>query len=153
MQSGILGIPLENMRDLLGDISAFITFTETNSSEEAKARVFSITQPADQKQWPLALITYKEGDWGAVRDAEGGGIGCFSISSGLTLLFEKKIKITAENVETFVSEIGEVVQGILTLSGSGDYIRINSINLEGFHADDEQKDHTLTAAFSIQWGI
>jgi hypothetical protein len=153
MLSGLLGAPINELINLLANSANYRSFVSVGTVEAAKARIYKLLQDPSTATWPLAILTYTDGDWRAERDAEGGGVGNFNIDSSLTLIFEKNTDDYQADLDAFVNVVSAILTDIMNISGSGDFLRISGIGLVGFFESDTGGPKRLQGVFKISWGI
>jgi hypothetical protein len=147
---------LDKLADLLSNCPAFQTWTSTASAAAAKARIFQIYDKSSAT-WPLAVITC-ENDFSGSRDCEGNGLGCFTLTEGCTLIFEKTPStVDADAVKTFCNEVNAIFAEMLDRQSS--YLFIQNFSMQGPLGDDElvtaanARQKILRIVYTLKWGM
>jgi len=151
--SGFFAKPKDQLAELLAACPAWQTLTGADDAAEAKAKIHYLpTDVEDDKAntWPLAVITYMNGDWSAARVAINAGVGNYDISSSLTLSLERIGE--KSDALLFENEVGAIVKEMMELSEpGGSYMLLSSVSLVAFAFDDEGKQKIHQAVLSITW--
>jgi hypothetical protein len=159
--TGIWSDALYQLRRLMSQCDALQTWVDADNATEALGSIYYYDTPVSTNVRPVAVVS--DGD-SAQWIANSTGTRTHYISSGgLHLFFEGDIADAnqgniADSLTAFKNDIGGIIDDMLNLSGTDDYMNITSISLIAgpqLSADDEAvgDNHYVNAAFSVEWGI
>ncbi|MCK5127545.1 MAG: hypothetical protein KAR42_14915 [candidate division Zixibacteria bacterium] len=148
--SGIFGAPVENLATLLANCATFRTWVGAADVAAALTYIHKILDlETAEPQTKRAIITYMNGSWTADRQAMSSGPGSFDRDANLTLIFEKSSTDQHADIDTFITDVGLMINELMDKSGTDTFMIISGFNLEGFEYDFEGK--SLVAPFQISW--
>jgi hypothetical protein len=176
--SGIVSLPLENLRILVANCDAFQTWTESADVATAKTRLHLIAPLAEDGRKftaeelaslrPFAVID----EWRAPGGRQGGGswvmdrhaLGGYTPSGKLILTFEDAVADEDKDNHDearlqFMNQLGAVLNEMLDLGGGDtDYLSIHRIERWDFYARSDETEKTpqgdfYWASYLIDWGV
>jgi hypothetical protein len=155
--TGPLSIPMNALRVLIANTSEFQTWTGTGDADAAAGRIYLAGVDADDATRPFAVISHGA-RWEARRYA-GGARNWFLTTGSLRVLFEAAIDAgdvdDHEDAESaFLGDVGGIMSAALDLSGSDDYLSLDTVELEfgPARSDEDEAEDYYQARFECVWG-
>lgn len=157
--SGMLSGPMDEMRTLLANCSAFQTWTGVMNATAAKSYIQIVGAAiADEPELPFARISLHD-DWSMEKVATGSWIE----NGALELAFFSEI--TEANVDTpidesfeHLNEIGAIFANIQSLSGSDAYLEVTRISKSEMGVIDPSESNAdgnarFASIWRVDWGL
>ena len=157
--SGVLSLPLENMRTILAASANFQTWVGAASAAAAKASIYIAAAGSVSDNRPFAGVWYQVPlDWNS--STYGGGDRTHLYASGTLLLWFEASVATANQASSeyaeyaFLNDVSAFISDISLLSGSDGYLNITAIT--GTRGPSravvqEAEDYYL-AEFAVEFG-
>lgn len=144
---------LENLATMLSNTSAFKTFTNTASSEEALTHIYYVVGEVDDDKYPFAIITYMDGDFNLTREAESAGIQSFSNKRTPTMCFVDKQEYSNANQTSFMQTVDLLLTDILAATSvnntDGNAI-IDGYTIDGSGLGYDEQSGTYQVSFKLE---
>ena len=157
--SGPLSLPLENVRTLLKNVSAFQAWVGAADAAAAASSIHLVAaEPTIPR--PFALVFFcAEDTWGRERIFEGSH-GYYEPAGSVRLLFADDVAVAnqdsfADSGLQFLNDVGGIISGMEDLAGSGGYINLTAIRkVDGpKRAGKEESEDYYFIEFALDWGV
>jgi len=160
--TGMISLPLENLRTLLANSSTFQDWVGAAGTPEqkivaAKNRIYLVGYDSDSVVRPFACISWGE-DW--VAEAIGGGAShSFSCRGSLWLLFEDAVAVANQGDHedaafAFTNEVGQIISDIESLAASSELFAAQSFEQQVAprRASKDEPVDIYQVLFRVRWG-
>jgi len=155
--SGMLSLPVANLRTLLSTVTSFQTWVGAVDAAEALLRIHEIEVAQDSLTRPFAVVDDGE-EWTSAR-LDGGG--AFRTEGALVLLLEEDVAVANQASErdaqyAFTNAGGAILEELWSLSGAGGTLHVTGIEKIHGPARSEQNeretDDYMQMILMVRWG-
>jgi len=155
---------MDNLRTLLSNSGNFQTLVGAANAEQARQHIYrtAVPQPLGAKR-PYALITHQI-EAGFRYDFTAGGAAWHTVNGGmldLTIVRDTPSAYQSSEPDSemdYVNTVDEILDDMLTLSGSDEYFHIRGLErlrgpIHSHQAEDASEGDYYQATYRVEWGM
>jgi len=156
--TGIVSLPLENLRTLVANSDDFQTWVSAASAAAAKAHIYAVvTDPPLASKRPFACVRHCAPSEFSIDAATGADSGAIELWFEATIAAGNRDD-AADAEFAFTNVVGAIISDIITLSHQGGYMLIREIECIDGPApnskdETESEGHYYVALYKVHWGV
>ncbi len=160
--AGAITLPLENLRTLIANCTAFQTWTGTADAAEAKTRIELFAATCSTLTLPAAAIDFAAPNnfWQAQKQFDG-SVPLFVRTGSADISFEMEITEAyrddpEQSYMELANDIGGIIDDMLELAGTDEYLMLTGLSVKagpGKFGKEESEKLAGVLVTATWWGV